>query len=300
VQPSNIADFRSLVNLFTQKSWEYFTYQLPEDKKTYLVLRGLPADTPVDDIKSSLEEKNLQAEDIVQLRTSRPTKKQQEERDAILAANPEATFQPLPPRKLPLFQIKLRSPNDKAKFESVSNLCGLTVNIEIFKPSPGPPQCKKCQRFGHTSKSCGMTTRCVRCGDTHSHTVCETARPAPATCANCKGNHPANFRGCPAYVSYAERLRAARRPAASQSVPSLASPAAFPSLSTPIPTPTPSPPQPSLQATVNSFFTPSIKAKLLSWLSNLVKKLITPSEKPKSDIILEEIIQAALFFINDG
>jgi hypothetical protein len=297
IQSSSIADFRSLVRLFTEKNWEYFTYQLPEDKKCFLVLRGLPADTPIEDICASLEEKNLAAENIVQLRTSRPTKKQQEERVEILATNPDATLPSLPPRCLPLFQIKLYDASDKPAFEAVTNLCGLTVTIETFKPSTGHPQCKKCQRYGHTAKTCGMQTRCVRCGEGHSHKECEVAKPAPATCANCNGNHPANFRGCPAYRSYAERLNAARRPTATQPAPSLTSATNFPSL--PTPAPTPAPLQPSLQATISSFLTPSIKSKLISWLSNLIQKLITPSDKSKSDIILEEIIQAALLFINN-
>jgi hypothetical protein len=285
------------VQLFTEKSWEYFTYQLPEDKKTFLVLRGLPADTKIDEIKASLAEKDLQAEEILQLRTSRPTRRQQEERDSILAAVPDTVFPPLPTRNLPLFQIKLNSASEKQKFEAISNLCGLTVTLEPFKPTPGPPQCKKCQRFGHTFKTCGMPARCVRCGEAHSHTQCEVAKPAPATCANCNGDHPANFRGCPAYKTYAERLRGARRQAASQPAPPLNSATAFPSL--PTATPAPSQIQPTLQATISSLLTPSIKTKLFSWLSNLIKKLITPSDKTKTDIILEELIQAALLFINN-
>lgn len=284
-----------------KKNWEYFTYQLPEDKKTFLVLRGLPADTAIEDIKSSLADKNLFAEEIIQLRTTRPTKRQQKERDSILSVNPDTTFPPLPTRNLPLFQLKLASADDKQKFEAVSNLCGLGVEIEPFKPTPGPPQCKKCQRFGHTFKTCGMQTRCVRCGKDHSHTECTISKPTPATCANCGGPHPANMKSCPTYKSYSERLQAARQSTANQQPPAISSTTTFPTL--PKPAPIPSAPtqqtqQPSLQETIGSFFTPSIKSKLFSWLSNLVKKLVIPSDKSKTDIIIEELIQAALLFIN--
>jgi hypothetical protein len=302
IQPTTINDFRAIVRLFTDKKWDYFTYQLPEDKKTFLIIRGLPVDTPIDDIKASFSTKQLFPEEVIQLRTTRPTRAEQERRELILAEDPTATLPALPIRLLPLFQVKINSADDRAKFEAVRSLCDLGVIIEPFKPSPGPPQCKKCQRFGHTHKTCGMPTRCVRCGDLHSHTACPVARPAPATCANCKEHHPANYRGCPAYRSYAQRLQASRRATTAPQAPHLNSAASFPPLPTPPAAahPAPSPQPTSLQETISSLFTPSVRSKLLSWLSSLIKKLIAPSAKPKTEILLEEIIQGAFLLLSDG
>ncbi|KAG8224575.1 hypothetical protein J437_LFUL003094, partial [Ladona fulva] len=66
----------------------------------------------------------------------------------------------------------------------------MKVKIEKFRPPSGPPQCHQCQLFGHTMKACQMNFRSI----------------AAPTCANCKGSHPANYRGCPAYKSIKERL----------------------------------------------------------------------------------------------
>ncbi|XP_046399411.1 uncharacterized protein LOC124165921 [Ischnura elegans] len=301
IQASTSSDFRALVRLFSANKWEYFTYQLPEDMKPFLLLRGLLVDTTTEEIKSSLANHSLYPDEIIQLRTTRPTRREQEHRNRQLAENPTAVLPTPPTRLLPLFQVKLSDPNDRARYESITHLCDLGVTFETFKPSPGPPQCKNCQRFGHTHKSCGLATRCVRCGDLHSHRECTVHKPDPATCANCKQNHPANYRQCPAYVSYAERLQSSRRSAVLPAAPAIDSTSVFPSLTTSAPPPPAPAPQPAtIQETINSLFTPSVKSKLFSWLSQLIKKLIAPSEKPKTDILLEEIIQGALLLISDG
>ncbi|KAG8226751.1 hypothetical protein J437_LFUL004402 [Ladona fulva] len=41
--------------------------------------------------------------------------------------------------------------------------------------------------------------RCVKCGLSHHSKECSKPISEPAVCANCKGSHPANYRGCPAY-----------------------------------------------------------------------------------------------------
>lgn len=56
-------------------------------------------------------------------------------------------------------------------------------------------QCYKCQRIGHTSKSCKAKTRCMLCGEFHSKSECTSDR---RYCVNCKGDHPANSRFCEA------------------------------------------------------------------------------------------------------
>ncbi|CAG9812397.1 unnamed protein product [Phaedon cochleariae] len=45
--------------------------------------------------------------------------------------------------------------------------------------------------------NCRREYRCVKCGEPHPTSTCPKPRHTDATCANCKGKHPANFRGCP-------------------------------------------------------------------------------------------------------
>lgn len=67
-----------------------------------------------------------------------------------------------------------------------------------------PPRCFKCQRFGHVAKSCRGDQRCKRCGGPHDFRKCT----AGFTCANCNGDHPASYSGCPFRVSALHRRKA--------------------------------------------------------------------------------------------
>ncbi|KAG8239976.1 hypothetical protein J437_LFUL019347, partial [Ladona fulva] len=79
--------------------------------------------------------------------------------------------------------------------------------IEKHRPSKGPPQCHRCQSFGHIDKACNMPPRCVKCGNNHLTSECKKEAAEAAMCANCKGDHPASYRGCPSYLKLKERLR---------------------------------------------------------------------------------------------
>lgn len=59
-----------------------------------------------------------------------------------------------------------------------------------------PRQCWNCQRWNHGSDSCRMDPVCLKCAGKHKMYNCTKRKDTPATCANCKGAHPANFSGC--------------------------------------------------------------------------------------------------------
>ncbi|KAG8231440.1 hypothetical protein J437_LFUL000157 [Ladona fulva] len=111
-----------------------------------------------------------------------------------------------PPLPLPLFQILLQTTSPAEIFESLHYICNMKVKIETFRPPRGPLRCHRCQLFGHTIKACLMNFRCVKCGQSHPSSECQRSITAAPTCANCKGSHPANYRGCQAYKSIKERL----------------------------------------------------------------------------------------------
>ena len=67
------------------------------------------------------------------------------------------------------------------------------------KPPPKVIQCFKCQKFGHNFYECKeKESTCLRCGGDHRHSSCSILREQ-AKCANCSGNHAANFKGCPKF-----------------------------------------------------------------------------------------------------
>jgi hypothetical protein len=99
---------------------------------------------------------------------------------------------------LPLFFVDLEPAiNNKEIFE-LQYLCYTKIKVKAPKPTKQIPQCMNCQDYGHTRSYCHSTPRCVRCGDHHSLTICTKSKDFPTKCALCFGDHPANYRGCPA------------------------------------------------------------------------------------------------------
>ncbi|CAH2006192.1 unnamed protein product [Acanthoscelides obtectus] len=119
------ADYRQLVALLESIKRPFFTYQLKEDRMDQRVIRGLPREMSVNDIKEDLVSQGI-ADAEVQQMTSRTTKK-----------------------PLPLFLVKTKMPE---KLAEIQRLAMLTVSFERKKKSTEPSQCYRCQRYGHTAE----------------------------------------------------------------------------------------------------------------------------------------------------
>jgi hypothetical protein len=112
----------------------------------------------------------------------------------------------------------------------------IVVKWENLKRSSNKvTQCFNCQKYGHSSLSCGYPPRCVKCDISHPKGACtRTSREGDPKCCNCGGNHSANHRKCPVYIQHLEKIKS--RPSKSQvtvhqSSPSLTSSQQFPALS---------------------------------------------------------------------
>ncbi|CAH2000669.1 unnamed protein product [Acanthoscelides obtectus] len=126
------ADYRQLVALLESIKRPFFTYQLKEDRMDQRVIRGLPREMSVNDIKEDLVTQGI-ADAEVQQMTSRTTKK-----------------------PLPLFLVKTKMPE---KLAEIQRLAMLTVSFERKKKSSEPSQCYRCQRYGHTQRNCRLAER---------------------------------------------------------------------------------------------------------------------------------------------
>lgn len=86
--------------------------------------------------------------------------------------------------------------SDRKIYDSVE-ICHLAVRIETLRNASSLGQCYRCQKFGHAQSRCSAPFKCLKCAQSHPTFECPKARLEPATCANCGGSHPANFRLCP-------------------------------------------------------------------------------------------------------
>lgn len=107
----------------------------------------------------------------------------------------------------------------------VKSMDGYLVNWRFFSKRPtDAAQCHRCQRFGHGSRYCTLEPKCVKCGAAHLTGECTLPLKADlgkgknaeqqkdkVKCANCQGNHTANYRGCTTRKSYLEALGKQRR-----------------------------------------------------------------------------------------
>ncbi|KAG8212682.1 hypothetical protein J437_LFUL019568 [Ladona fulva] len=186
VKCQTIADFFFVKDTLSQQKIDFFTYRLASEKKRLFVIRDLPINLGVEEIKESLEEQGVQTSKITQLQTTKPSFKQLElNRD----------LKSVPPRALPLFLVELHDCTPSVDF--------LADIIEKHRPPKGPPQCHRCQLFDHTDKACYMPPRCVKCGGNHLTADCKKDDGEAAVCANC---NPASYRGCPVYSKLKQRL----------------------------------------------------------------------------------------------
>lgn len=177
--PKTSGDHRSLTTLLKEAETEYYTYNLPEEKRVSAVLKGLHEDTPINDIKKELEMHGYAKAEVSRM-TSRRTKK-----------------------PLPLFLVKC----DSSEIYKVNRFFDCVVDFEPKRKTSEIVQCYRCQKYGHTQKGCNFTARCVKCAEKHQSRDCPLAKPKAnkdgkidhrnAKCVNCNEmGHPASYRGC--------------------------------------------------------------------------------------------------------
>lgn len=176
VQPNSSQNYTDIIKALTEKTTEFHTYQLKENRSFRVVVRNLHPTVDQTILKEEIEAKGHVVKNISCIR-ERTTK-----------------------RLLPLFNIELKTnPNNKEIYE-IKTLMNAIVSIEPQRPKREVPQCTRCQRFGHTQKYCQRRPRCVKCIEDHATADCpRKVRDGGVQCTNCNLKHPANFRGCSVY-----------------------------------------------------------------------------------------------------
>ena len=111
-------------------------------------------------------------------------------------------------RDLPFIEIKCADPIQAEALISggfISQKTGIIFKVEEFRTTPSIQQCFKCQGFGHKAPNCTKRPKCAVCGEAHYHKKCPNKDKRKPKCANCRGPHVANCKGCSAYKDQAFR-----------------------------------------------------------------------------------------------
>lgn len=171
-------DYRNLTEYLNGSQQQWHSYENKHTRPIRVMVRNLHQSCNPEDIKRELSESGFKIIDVVN--KIKKSKKGDEE-----------TRIPLP-----LFMLTFDNKEDIRKIYEIKHLCHMGVKIEAVRSNRIIPQCKRCQRYGHTQKFCQHEPRCVKCAEKHLTIACEKPRSTAAKCSNCAQAHPASYRGC--------------------------------------------------------------------------------------------------------
>jgi len=193
VNPKESTDYTKIIRVLNDKNTSFHTYQLKEERSFRVVIKNIHHTTDLQELKTEIEEKGHKVLNIYN------NKKR-------------GTQEPLP-----MFFVDLQQSDNNKDIYDIKYLQYTKVLIEPPRQKREIPQCARCQRYGHTKKYCTRQQRCVKCGDNHWTSTCVKEKGTKAKCVLCKGDHPANYKGCQVFKEIQSRkfppLRSRSQPA---------------------------------------------------------------------------------------
>ncbi|GFT20255.1 nucleic-acid-binding protein from transposon X-element [Trichonephila clavipes] len=172
---NNSIDYHKLLNLLDQHKFQYHVITPKDERSIKVVIKGLPSDTDINDIKTDLAEQGFTNTKVSQL-IGRITK-----------------------QTLPVFMVTLPRNINNANIFQIKTLSYLSIRVEGYEGT-GVTQCYSCNRFNHTADNCHMIPRWLKCGEAHQTKDCPIQRVDTAYCINCQVHgHMANYSKCPLF-----------------------------------------------------------------------------------------------------
>lgn len=213
---SNAKDHGIILDFLNKKNINYYTYPLPGEGLTKMVLRGLSSGISIEDVHHELSNKGFPPQKIVQLKEKNNGK------------------------PIPIFICMFKAGTQVQEIRKIDRLCFMCVRWEKYKNRAKFILCYRCLSFNHTSKTCRNPEVCIKCAGPHSNLDCKSPT---IKCGNCKNAHWANSLECPMVQKAMEKRRSEQKPKLPGGPPKLDS-AHFPNLSSRRETHQPSPPAP--------------------------------------------------------
>jgi PAX-interacting protein 1 len=184
IMSKTIAVYKALTNFVKDMKLSWYTYQIKSQRSFDVVISGLHKSYQISDLKSFLSSMGhtVRSASVMQRKV----------------------FDKNTDRMVTIFMDKFLvhlEPNTNNKdIYSLRHIDHCVVNIEPpHKRNAGPSQCKNCQGRGHTTNFCYRPSVCVKCAGNHHTSKCTITEKDKVKCANCGGDHTANYLGCPDY-----------------------------------------------------------------------------------------------------
>ncbi|KMQ84888.1 o-linked n-acetyl glucosamine transferase, partial [Lasius niger] len=198
--------FKKIKEVLDGRKINYF-HQTPNDEKSKLILlKNVSRTFDKDDVVAALEE-TFRSKDFSNVSKFVPPTRY-------------TNSKPNRYKNTHIWQIQVAPGIDVSGVMKADFLLGIQEYVKFeFYNSTDIPQCKRCQRYGHITRNCMMTQRCLRCGGNHDKDGCklpvkaidpvtktQTEESLP-TCCNCgQKGHPANYR-CEAYKKIVRKAK---------------------------------------------------------------------------------------------
>lgn len=165
---------------------EFHTYSLEDDMCKHLVLKGIYNSKAVE-VEQEIKEKGFTPLRCIQM------KHKKEKANAP-----------------PFFMLTFDKDTNINEVRKIRYISSVVIRWEKYKNSRKVTQCHRCQQFGHGSRNCHKSPKCVKCAGDHLTKICLKTEAEKPKCANCSEEHPANYSKCTKYLeklSYIEKIR---------------------------------------------------------------------------------------------
>jgi hypothetical protein len=183
IQPLQSKVFSTIIHALKERNTEFFTYKSKQDKTFRVVLKNIHPSTDPKEISHCLMEQGHEVVNIWNVKQRQTN---------------------IP---LPLFFIDLKTQTNNKDIYNIKLLLNTSVQFEAPHAKREIPQCIRCQKYGHTKNYCYNKPCCVKCARHHLTKDCTTKTlNEDVLCVNCKGHHPANYRGCIIHKQLQQKL----------------------------------------------------------------------------------------------
>ncbi|GFQ69034.1 nucleic-acid-binding protein from transposon X-element [Trichonephila clavata] len=119
--PETPEAYHRIRKLIEDEKLEAFTFHFPSEKEYRVVIRGMPADMPVNEVIENLEELGIHPKEcrvLINRKTGQP---------------------------MPIFSVFLEKNEDNRNIYNLKELCFMKIVVETMRGKIGPAQCYRCQ-----------------------------------------------------------------------------------------------------------------------------------------------------------